>query len=40
MQNQSIAAVAAVIVTLALRLSAIKWKMSLPLFISHRDDAI
>ena len=40
LRNQSLAAVAAVIVTLALRLSAIKWKMSLPLFISHRDDAI
>jgi len=38
LQNQSFAAVAAVIVTLALRLSAIKWKMSLPLFISHEDD--
>lgn len=35
LQNQSLAAIASVIVTLALRLSAIKWKMSLPLFISH-----
>lgn len=38
LQNQSLAAVAAVIVTLALRLSAIKWKMSLPLYISHEGD--
>jgi len=36
LQNQSLAAVAAVIVTLVIRLSAIKWKMSLPLFISHK----
>ena len=40
MQNQSLAAVAAVIITLTLRLSAIKWKMSLPLFVSHKDDVI
>jgi len=40
LQNQSFAAVAAVIVTLALRLSAIKWKMSLPLYISHEGDDI
>ena len=38
LQNQSLATVAAVIVTLALRLSAIKWKMSLPLYISHEGD--
>ena len=38
LQNQSLAAVTAVIVTLALRLSAIKWKMSLPLYISHEED--
>ena len=37
LQNQSFAAIASVIVTLVLRLSAIKWKMSLPLFISHQD---
>lgn len=38
LQNQGIAAVASVIVTLGLRLSAIKWKMSLPLYISHKND--
>ena len=38
LQNQSLAAVAAVIVTLVIRLSAIKWKMSLPLYISHEGD--
>lgn len=38
LQNQSFAAIASVIVTLALRLSAIKWKMSLPLYISHEGD--
>jgi uncharacterized membrane protein YeiH len=38
LQNQGIAALASVAVTLGLRLSAIKWKMSLPLFISHRED--
>ncbi len=37
-QNQSVAAVVSVIVTLGLRLSAIKWKMSLPLFVSQKDD--
>ncbi|MHC4727392.1 MAG: trimeric intracellular cation channel family protein [Planctomycetota bacterium] len=37
-QNQSLAAIASVIVTLTLRLSAIKWEMSLPLFISHKED--
>lgn len=39
LQNQSIAALVSVIVTLGLRLSAIKWKMSLPLYISHRQDS-
>jgi uncharacterized membrane protein YeiH len=38
LQNQSIAAVVSVIVTLGLRLSAIRWKMSLPLFVSYKDD--
>lgn len=38
LQNQGLAAIASVIVTLALRLSAIKWKMSLPLYISHKED--
>jgi uncharacterized membrane protein YeiH len=38
LQNQGIAAVASVIVTLGLRLSAIKWKMSLPLYISYKND--
>ena len=38
LQNQGLAALASVIVTLGLRLSAIKWKMSLPLYISHKDD--
>ena len=38
LQNQSFAAIASVIVTLVLRLSAIKWKMSLPLYISHEGD--
>jgi len=37
-QYQGFAALASVIVTLGLRLSAIKWKMSLPLFISHKGD--
>ncbi len=36
--NQGLAAIASVAVTLGLRLSAIKWKMSLPLYISHEDD--
>jgi len=36
--NQSLAAIASVAVTLGLRLSAIKWKMSLPLFISYKND--
>jgi len=39
LQNQALAALASVIVTLGLRLSAIKWKMSLPLYISHKDDS-
>ena len=38
LQNQGFAAIASVIVTLSLRLSAIKWKMSLPLYISHEGD--
>jgi len=38
LQNQALAALTSVIVTLVLRLSAIKWKMSLPLYISHKDD--
>ncbi len=38
LQNQGFAAVASVIVTLGLRLSAIKWEMSLPLYISHEED--
>jgi uncharacterized membrane protein YeiH len=38
LQNQSFAAIASVTITLALRLSAIKWKMSLPLYISHEED--
>ena len=38
LQNQGLAAIASVFVTLALRLSAIKWKMSLPLYISHKGD--
>lgn len=38
LQNQGLAAIASVIVTLGLRLSAIKWKMSLPLYISHKED--
>jgi uncharacterized membrane protein YeiH len=38
LRNQDLAAFASVGVTLALRLSAIKWKVSLPLYISHEDD--
>jgi uncharacterized membrane protein YeiH len=38
LQNQGIAAIVSVAVTLGLRLSAIKWKMSLPLYISHKED--
>ncbi|UCG58290.1 MAG: trimeric intracellular cation channel family protein [Phycisphaerales bacterium] len=38
LQSQSLAAVISVAVTLGLRLSAIKWKMSLPLFVSHDKD--
>ena len=38
LQNQGLAALASVAVTLGLRLSAIKWKMSLPLYISHEGD--
>ena len=38
LQKQGLAAIASVIVTLGLRLSAIKWKMSLPLYISHEED--
>ncbi|MCP4260598.1 MAG: trimeric intracellular cation channel family protein [Planctomycetes bacterium] len=38
LQYQGLAALASVIVTLGLRLSAIKWKMSLPLYISHKED--
>ena len=38
LKNQSIAAIVSVAVTLSLRLSAIKWKMSLPLYISHKED--
>ena len=37
LHSQSLAAVVSVAVTLGLRLSAIKWKMSLPLFISHEN---
>lgn len=36
--NPDLAAFASVGVTLALRLSAIKWKISLPIYISHEDD--
>jgi len=38
LQNQALAALTSVIVTLGLRLSAIKWKMSLPLYISYEGD--
>jgi len=38
LQNHALAALASVIVTLGLRLSAIKWKMSLPLYISHKEE--
>ena len=38
LKNQALAAIASVIVTLGLRLSAIKWEMSLPLYISHEGD--
>jgi uncharacterized membrane protein YeiH len=38
LKNQSIGAIVSVVVTLGLRLSAIKWKMSLPIYISHKDD--
>jgi uncharacterized membrane protein YeiH len=38
LRNQALAAFASVVVTLGLRLSAIKWKMSLPLYISHEED--
>jgi len=38
LQNQGLAAITSVIVTLGLRLSAIKWKMSLPLYISHKEE--
>ncbi len=38
LQKQGLAAIVSVIVTLVLRLSAIKWKMSLPLYISHEED--
>ncbi len=38
LKNQALAALTSVIVTLGLRLSAIKWKMSLPLYISHEGD--
>jgi len=37
-KNQALAAITSVIVTLTLRLSALKWKMSLPLYISHEED--
>ena len=36
-QNITIAAVASIIVTLALRLSAIKWTLSLPIFVARND---
>jgi uncharacterized membrane protein YeiH len=35
--NQSIAIIASIIVTLGLRLSAIKWHFSLPLYVSHDE---
>ena len=38
LKNQALAALTSVIVTLGLRLSAIKWKMSLPQYISHEGD--
>ena len=38
LRNEALAASASVAVTLGLRLSAIKWRMSLPLYISHEDD--
>jgi uncharacterized membrane protein YeiH len=38
LQNQGLAVLASIAVTLGLRLSAIKWKMSLPLYTSHKDD--
>ena len=37
LRNPGLAALASVVVTLGLRLSAIKWKISLPLFISQED---
>jgi uncharacterized membrane protein YeiH len=37
LKNQGLAALTSVMVTLVLRLSAIKWKMSLPLYISHKE---
>ena len=36
-QNQNIAVITSVAVTLALRLSAIRWMISLPIFIAHKD---
>ena len=38
LRNEALAALASVAVTLGLRLSAIKWRMSLPLYISHEND--
>jgi len=37
LHSQSIAVFASILVTLALRLSAIKWNLSLPTFISHDE---
>lgn len=36
--NRDLAAAASVLVTLCLRLSAIKWNLSLPVFIPHEDE--
>ena len=38
-RNKGLAICAAVLVTLGLRLSAIKWKIALPVFVSHDDKA-
>lgn len=40
LRHEGLAALASVAVTLGLRLSAIRWKISLPLFISREDDEI
>lgn len=36
-QNKGVAILAAVLVTLGLRLSAIRWKISLPVYVSHDE---